>query len=184
MAVKIFAVIDGLDVVQRWPAGVHVDWQTGIPDGRPEKMEGKHTHCSAFAAAAAQRLGVYLLRPPAHSQVLLANAQYDWLQGEGASQGWTPVQTMAEAQDDANRGQLVVAVYHNRDDDRPGHIAIIRPGEKSTAQLASEGPDVTQAGGTNYQSTSLKQGFAGHPRAWREKSFLLFAHPVDPNALK
>lgn len=115
--------------------------------------------------------------------MLLANAQYDWLQGDGAAQGWLAVPTMAAAQDYANRGYLVLASYHNQSDDRPGHIAIVRPGRKTAAQLAAEGPDVTQAGGTNYQSTNLKQGFAGHSRAWRSQEILFFAHAVDPAAL-
>jgi len=183
LALKAFALIDGLDVEHNWPAGVHVNWRTGVPDGRPEKLEGKHTHCSAFAAAAAESLGIYLLRPPDHGQMLLANAQYDWLLSQGAAQGWQPIRTMAQAQDAANQGMFAVAVYHNRNDDRPGHIAIIRPGAKSPQQLAAEGPDVTQAGGTNYRSASLKQGFAGHPRAWKNQEFLLFAHAIDAKDL-
>jgi hypothetical protein len=78
--------LDGLDVDRRWIAGVHIDWETGIPDGKPEKLPGKHTHCSAFVASAAKKLGIYILRPPEHGQVLLANAQFEWLEGEqGAS---------------------------------------------------------------------------------------------------
>ena len=53
-----FAVIDKLGVERHWPAGVHVNWRTGVPDGIREKTEGKHTHCSAFAAAAAEALGI------------------------------------------------------------------------------------------------------------------------------
>jgi len=83
---QLASIIDALDVEHHWPVGKHVSWETGVPDGRPESAVGKHTHCSAFAAAAARRLGIYLLRPPEHPQLLLANAQYDWLasQGEGA----------------------------------------------------------------------------------------------------
>src|SRR5689334_14461426 len=69
--------IDSLDVENHWPAGVHVKWETGVPDGRPESGSGKHTHCSAFVAAAARELGIYILRPPEHPQLLLANAQYE-----------------------------------------------------------------------------------------------------------
>jgi hypothetical protein len=70
---------------------VHVDWQTGLPDGKTEHFEGKHTHCSAFVASAAKQLGVYILRPPEHGQILLANAQYDRLAAAGQASGWTPV---------------------------------------------------------------------------------------------
>ena len=120
---RLAAFLDSLQVESRWPAGVHVNWQTGLPDGKTEQFEGKHTHCSAFVASAAKQLGVYILRPPDHGQMLLANAQYDWLAAEGATNGWTPAADGFSAQQAANRGFLVVAAYKNHDDDRPGHIA-------------------------------------------------------------
>src|ERR1700749_2783569 len=80
--------LDSFDVEHHWPAHLPVNWETGDPDGKPEKGTGVHTHCSAFVASAAKQLGVYILRPPEHGQVLLANAQNEWLEGEGAAQGW------------------------------------------------------------------------------------------------
>ena len=171
--------IDGLDVENHWPAGMHVHWETGVPDGKPEISAGKHTHCSAFVAAAAKMFGVYILRPPEHAQILLANAQYDWLANEGERNGWRSVRTDVEAQDYANRGFLVVATYKNHHDDKPGHIAIVRPSNKSEAAIRNEGPQVTQAGGTNYKSTSLRRGFAGHPAAWEQHEVRYYAHAVD-----
>ena len=76
-------------------------------------MPGKHTHCSAFVAAFAKKLGIYILRPPEHGQVLLANAQNEWLPSAGAAQGWRAVSNALEAQALANSGVLVVASYHN-----------------------------------------------------------------------
>ncbi|MFI5142832.1 MAG: hypothetical protein ACHQQS_05045 [Thermoanaerobaculales bacterium] len=180
---RLARVLDELDVEAHWPAGVHVKWQTGVPDGGHVSAEGKHTHCSAFAAAAAQRLGIYLLRPPEHGQVLLANAQYDWLPNEGAQQGWEPVAGAIEAQRRANRGDLVVAAYRNRHDDKPGHIAIVHPSAKSDAAVRAEGPQITQAGSINYRSTSLQQGFAGHSAAWSNGEVRYFAHRVDWSAV-
>ncbi len=171
-----FASIDALDVEHRWPAGVHVHWESGEPDGKPESGIGKHTHCSAFVAAAAKRLGIYILRPPEHKQILLANAQFDWLESEGAAHGWRLLRDAGAAQSAANRGEFVVATYKNHRDDKPGHIAIVRPGTKSPAVLASEGPDITQAGGRNYRTTTLAQGFAGHPAAWRDHEVRFYAH--------
>ena len=176
---QLAATIDALDVENRWPAGTHVHWETGVPDGKPEVSAGKHTHCSAFVAAAAKRFGIYILRPPEHAQILLANAQYDWLANEGEKQGWRPVHTDAEAQSYANRGFFVVATYKNHHDDKPGHIAIVRPSNKSDAAIRVEGPQVTQAGGTNYKSTSLRQGFAGHPAAWDHHEVRYYAHAVN-----
>ncbi len=175
---RVAQKIDSLDVENHWPAGVHVKWETGVPDGRPESSQGKHTHCSAFVAAAASSLGIYVLRPPEHPQTLLANAQYDWFEQDGASQGWKPVDSAEEAQRYANQGWLVVAAYKNHHDDKPGHIAIVRPSDKSEDALREEGPQITQAGGTNYRSVALKVGFAGHPSAWGRHEVRFYAHEV------
>jgi hypothetical protein len=170
--------VDSLDVEHHWPAGIHVNWQTGDPDGRPENSPGKHTHCSAFVASAAKQLGIYILRPPEHAQVLLANAQYDWLASDGAAQGWRELRGPVAAQEAANRGDFVVATYRNHRDNKPGHIAIVRPDEKSDSAIRVEGPQITQAGGTNYRSTTLKKGFAGHPAAWDKREVRYFVHSV------
>ena len=183
LAQRLFAMIDSLDVADRWPAGQHVDWETGIPDGKPEGGTGKHTHCSAFVAAAAERAGIYILRPPEHGQVLLANAQYDWLSGPGAAQGWTALPDMYAAQAAANDGQFVVACYKNHLDTKPGHIAIVRPSQKSRDQITADGPDITQAGLNNYVSTNVRTGFADHRGAFADNEILYFAHMVDEAAL-
>jgi hypothetical protein len=173
--------IDALDVEHHWPAGVHVNWETGEPDGKPESGEGKHTHCSAFVAAAAKRLGIYILRPPQHGQILLANAQYDWLAAEGQRRGWRELQDAAAAQHAANAGHFVVATYKNRHEQKPGHIAIVRPSSKSEQSLRTEGPEITQAGSKNYRSTALRIGFSGHPDAWNRAEVRYYAHDVDPS---
>jgi hypothetical protein len=177
-AKHVASVVDSLDVEHHWPAGVHVHWETGEPDGKKESGKGKHTHCSAFVAAAAKRLGVYILRPPEHGQVLLANAQYDWLMDEGARKGWRPVPDAFAAQAGANAGMLVVAAYRNHRDNSPGHIAIVRPSTISRAQIQADGPQITQAGGTNYKSISLRTGFAGHPAAWERGEVRYYEHSV------
>jgi hypothetical protein len=182
-AQRLAQIIDALDVEHHWPAGVHVRWDTGVPDSVAESGWGKHTHCSAFAAAAAQRAGIYLLRPPEHKQMLLANAQYDWLAAEGAAQGWRPLPGALEAQRYANQGWFVLATYKNHRDDLPGHIAIVRPSEKDVRTIALEGPQITQAGGTNYRSVALRIGFAGHPSAWAQHQVRFYAHAVQPGAL-
>ena len=177
-AQQIFREIDAMGVESKWIAGEHVYWESGLPTGVPETSPGKHTHCSAFVAAAAKTLGVYILRPPAHGQKLLANAQNEWLAEEGPARGWVKLANADEAQAAANRGLLVVAGYHNHHDDRPGHIAIVRPGSKTAEQIAAEGPDVIQAGSVNKTSISLRDGFAGHPAAWRDHEVVYYAHEV------
>jgi hypothetical protein len=175
---RLAAFLDGLQVESRWPAGVHVDWETGLPDGRIERFEGKHTHCSAFVASAAKQLGVYILRPPEHGQTLLANAQYDWLRDEGQAHGWSQLPDGYEAQRAANRGFLVVAAYKNHHSDKPGHIAIVRPSGKTKAEILAEGPQIIQAGGHNYTSTTLRHGFADHPAAWENNEVVYYAHDL------
>lgn len=177
--VRLERFLDHTRVESLWPAGVHVSWETGVPDGKAEHGDGKHTHCSAFVASVAKQLGVYILRPPEHPQILLANAQYEWLSDAGAEKGWQAVNSAEQAQHLANRGMLVVATYRNHRDDKPGHIAIVRPSNKSIAKIDDEGPQITQAGGTNYLSTSLRHGFAGHPAAWERQEVRYYAHVVE-----
>jgi hypothetical protein len=173
----VMEVLESMGVDRLWLAGAIVDWRTGEPTGKPITDKGKHTHCSQFAAAACERLGVYILRPPEHSAVQLANAQFDWLQDRGAAAGWMPVANGVAAQDSANRGMVVVAVCKNPDPKKSGHIALVRTGQKSEELIASEGPDVIQAGGNNFVRTSLRRGFANHPESYDEICF--FAHPPE-----
>lgn len=179
---RVFARIDALDVEHRWPAGVHVDWESGLPDGKRISVtfEHKHTHCSAFVASAAKDLGVYILRPPEHKATLLANAQYEWLASDaGAKAGWRALSDAMSAQRESNAGALVVAAYRNHKLDRPGHIAIVRPSNKSAQDIARDGPEITQAGAHNYRDTNLREGFAGHPGAWGKQEVRYYAHAVD-----
>lgn len=173
---QLLDTLDSLDVEHHWPAGVHVSWQSGEPDGREEHSAGLHTHCSAFVAAVAKRLDVYILRPPEHGQVLLANAQYDWLARQGAANGWRQLMDPVTAQAAANQGYLVVATYRNSRDNKPGHIAIVRPDPKDDAAIRADGPQISQAGATNYRDTTLRTGFAGHPAAWKHGEVRYFAH--------
>lgn len=170
--------LDGLNVENHWIAGKHIDWMTGDPDGAPETLPGRHTHCSAFVAAAAKRLGIYILRPPEHGQVLLANAQNEWLAGAGSASDWRAIADSVAAQEAANRGSLVVASYHSHLDNKPGHIAIVRPSAKSDEVVQQEGPDVIQAATKNSTKISLAEGFAGHPHAWKDHEVRFYAHSI------
>ena len=167
---------DAMDVEHHWLPGHPVDWRSGdSTNGKPGK-----THCSAFVASACERMGIYILRPPEHAQKNLANAQWQWLENEGKPHGWKPTATPFEAQRLANEGQIVVAVFQNPDSLKPGHIALIRPSGKPESTIRSEGPQITQAGGTNDTSTSLAQGFRRHPGAWHSAddfSVRFFTHP-------
>jgi hypothetical protein len=123
--------------------------------------------------------GIYILRPPEHPQLLLANAQFDWLAADGSARGWTPLASGVDAQRYANQGWFVVATYRNIHDDKPGHIAIVRPSEKSVAAILREGPQITQAGTVNYRDVPLRVGFAGHPLAWSHRMIRYYAHSAN-----
>ena len=45
-------------------------------------------------------------------------------------------------------------------------------------QMAAEGPGVIQAGSVNKTSISIRDGFAGHPAAWRDHEIVYYAHEV------
>lgn len=178
----LLRVLDSYDLDHLWQAGVKVHWDTGEPTGQQITVtpQHKHTHCSAFVASVAKRLGIYILRPPEHSATLLANAQLDWLESAPASSGWRSIGTAEAAQAAANVGDFVVACYRNHKSDRPGHIAVVRPSDRAISEIAADGPSITQAGLRNYRDTSLRTGFAGHPRAWaKDREIRFFAHGWD-----
>ena len=177
--------LDATDVEHRWLPSHYVDWRTGAATTRPLRGGVKSSHCSAYAAAVADQMGIYLLRPPAHGLALLANAQHAWLASDdGAAHGWRPVATPRQAQADANAGRLVVAVFRAPDPKRPGHIAVVRPAVRTAADLDERGPEITQAGGTNYADTTVSTGFNRHPGAWDAdgKAVKFYAHdvPAEP----
>jgi hypothetical protein len=176
---RLVQFLDSLHVEEHWIAGAIVEWRSGEPTGKPITDDGKHTHCSQFAASACDRLGIYILRPPEHSSVGLANAQFDWLPSDdGKAKGWSPVKDGFAAQELANRGALVVAVYKNHDPKKSGHIALIRPSTKGDAEIQAEGPQVTQAGGANMNSGTLRRGFGNHPGAFKNNEIAFFSHAI------
>ena len=170
-------ILEDMQVETHWLKGVGVDWQSGEPNGKLVPLDD--THCSAFAAAVSVKLGVYLLRPPEHKTTLLANAQNEWLNARGAQFGWERVADGAQAQTFANAGYFVIASYKNPNPTKHGHIAVVRPSDKTIAQILENGPQIIQAGGNNYNSTSLKNGFAAHPSAFPRNQIQFFAHLVN-----
>ena len=175
--IALAAQIDRMDVEHLWTAGKGVDWRTGRVD---PASRGHGTHCSAFAAAFCAQQGIYILRPPEHSQVLLANAQYEWLEQHGKEFGWVPVASGAAAQSLANRGWVVVAVCRNVNPRRPGHIAVVRPGVRTAEEQAAAGPLVAQAGTVNRGNIPLAAGFRNHRQAWINGEIRFFAHRKPP----
>ena len=177
---RLATFLDGTDVEHLWLPKSYVDWESGQPTAKPAHGGVRSSHCSAYAAAVADKLGVYLLRPPEHAQPLLANAQYEWLDHDGPAKGWHADPTPEQAQADANAGELVVAVYRAPDPHKPGHIAVVHPAIKTQKDLDDAGPEITQAGATNYAHTTVSVGFNHHPGAWDAagKTVRFYAHDV------
>ena len=173
-----------LQVEQLWIAGQHVDWETGVAD-KPDAASGNHTHCSAFAAAACKKLNIYLLRPPEHKQILLANAQYDWLATQAAADaGWRPVSggnIYEAAQTLANRGMVVIAVCQNPDPKKPGHAALVMPADLRPGRLEESGPELIMAGTHNHNKITLKAGFHSHLTEWPEHVILFYYNSQTPS---
>lgn len=172
-----------LKVESLWLAGSHIDWQTGVPD-KPEATTSTHTHCSAFVAAACKKVNMYVLRPPDHKQLLLANAQYTWLAGQDAADaGWRLISRgnrYDSAQSMANRGMVVIAICKNLDDKKPGHAALIMPAEMTSNELVEKGPEVIMAGTHNHNAVSLKAGFKSHLTEWPEHEVLFYYNASFP----
>jgi hypothetical protein len=177
---RLLEVLESTNVESLWLAHEHVNWETGEPDkGADYEGAGRSTHCSAFAASVGKRLGVYMLRPPEHGQILLANAQANWFgAASGKQNGWRELRTARDAQSSANQGNLVVIVFANPDPHRPGHVAIVRPAHRPERLLDENGPEITQAGQRNYLKTSTKVGFLHHPGAWPD-GVRYYAHALD-----
>jgi hypothetical protein len=177
---RLAEALDAANVESLWLANEHVNWETGEADrGGDYEGPGKHTHCSAFAASMSKRLGVYLLRPPEHGQLLLANAQAQWLAStEAIHQGWRSVNGATAAQAEANRGNLVLVVFANPNQHEPGHVAIVRPSEKSIDALQRDGPQIIQAGQHNHVSTVVRVGFANHAGAFPD-GVRYYVHQLD-----
>jgi len=171
---QLSSFLNNLDVTHKWIAGRHVDWMSGEADNKAGGVT--RSHCSAFAASATAQLAIYILRPPEHSELLLANAQYDWLRSQGSQSGWMFVDNGLRAQQISNQGCLVVVAFHNPDSKKAGHIAIVRPSDKSDADLQKEGPDIIQAGLENYNATSVLQGFSHHIKSAQDNTLIYCVH--------
>ena len=180
---KLREFYTNLHVESLWIAGHHINWETGEPDD-PEANHNIKTHCSTFAASACKKLNIYILRPPDHAPGLLANAQYDWLETQEAKdKGWRLLKgdkPYERAQEYADKGYVVIAIYQNPDRHEPGHIALVLPAKISTRTLDESGPRIIQAGRNNYSSATLLQGFSHHVSAWPSPEILFYYNENKP----
>ena len=154
--------LGAMDVEHHWEPGRSVAWKTGKLLEKQGEYRKSNTHCSAFVAAACLKMDVYILRSPDHEPKNLANAQAEWLATKGSESGWKSVKDPLVAQHLANKGQLIVVAFKEANPEKSGHIAVVRPSTKSVEQIHHEGPQIIQAGATNANSTSVKEGFKHH----------------------
>lgn len=179
---RIENVLDSSDVEHLWPKDQPIEWSTGRAIGPVgSEIHEPDTHCSAFTAAMAQRLGIYLPHPPAYSPLRLSEAQLAYMaSGAGRRDGWTKVATPEQAQSLANQGQLVLVGYkgnHDKYAHQAGHIAVVRPSVRSVMQIRDSGVQMTQAGESNRRITTAKFGFRHHEGVWPDH-LQYFAHQI------
>jgi hypothetical protein len=180
---RLAEFLDGLPVTTRWIHNHRVVWQTGQQSAPESQGTTEETHCSAFIAAVALMLDIYILRAPHHGQKDLANAQADWLAGEATfsgptakGSGWISLGLSGDAGalkaavDAANLGRLVVGFYRaapgSMSDDH-GHACIVRP--QSAAAVGDDGPCVISVADDNRPDTPMKTAFHAHPEAWPDR---------------
>jgi hypothetical protein len=180
--IALSAFLDSLEVETYWADGYSVNWLTGATNGSGFNMTSMAaSHCSSFAAAVADLLGVYILRQPDVSDGGLANNQADWLLSNTTA-GWTAVPWSTNAQHLANAGNLVVASY--KDPNQSGHIAVLRPSTRADTDVVQYGPQECQSGVNNYNSTNVMTGFNQHPNAFQTNGIRYYAHtltgPITP----
>ena len=190
---RLAEFLDCLPVTTRWIHNHRVVWQTGQQNAAESQRTTEETHCSAFVAAVALMLDIYILRAPHHGQDDLANAQADWLAG-GATFGgptakdakWIALGSSGDAAalkaavDAANLGKLVVGFYRAAPgpDGKPvpGHACIVRP--QSATAVGDDGPHVMSVADDNRPDTPMKTAFHAHPEAWPDR-IKLYAHGTD-----
>ena len=137
------ATIDSLDVANNWLYST---------DGKP--------HCNEFANRATRALGAsnaFPLRWDYTGSWINVNRAADWMVERGPAYGWYSSANGKEAQDLANAGLTVVAVWKNPNASEHGHVAVLRG--SANAYDASKGPQIAQAGRVNYNSTTVSIGF-------------------------
>lgn len=156
-AIELATFIQSLDVQHFWKKKEHVAWFSGVNNHASATFK---THCSAFMAAVSERAGVPLLRPPQHSQDLLATAQHKWLEGTGSTLGWTITDSPVIAQAAANAGILAVISKANPNPHSPGHAAVVIPNHAPSIDfLKLNGPQEAQAGSINSGNLTASKGF-------------------------
>ena len=177
---RLRVFLDGTHVETRWIADYHVVWQTGQRNGPAEGDPAHHTHCSAYVAAAALYVDIYILRPPNHKQLhpgerasrlapaaAGATADLPPRNRDGARLGSSGKATdvLDDAITAANAGKLVVAGYlQPLVGTQVEGRGISSSSDHRESFPSDEGPQVVTAGVRNFKSASMK--FASGIALW------------------
>ncbi|XVN40872.1 MAG: hypothetical protein RCO49_09125 [Rickettsia endosymbiont of Argas persicus] len=190
-AKKNLEIINSLNVEKKWQKGNVINCRTGETLlEETEKYDSpklkRLSHCSCFAYAASKALGLpnksLLPHPEGDKEFIpaLSNKQAEWLETEGVKNGWSYIKTenrdegFIQAQKFANQGHFVVSVYKNANPRRAGHIAVVIPSSKDIEKIKLEGPDIAQAGTSNFSSGSLKKGFRNKKDAFKDNEIKFY----------
>ncbi|MBG0785450.1 MAG: WXG100 family type VII secretion target [Anaerolineaceae bacterium] len=129
-----------------------------------KNQQGKNeTYCNIFVWDATKAMGAEIPHwvdskgnpvPQGTGRELSANGTINWLETHGSENGWK-VLTAEQAQAMANEGHPVVASWENPNSSKPGHVAMVRPGEYSQ----ESGPALAQAGWNNDNNTTVSEAF-------------------------
>lgn len=137
--------------------GLNVESNPRYQQNRQGKGE---TYCNIFVMDATAKLGApipeFVRDQYGNVNYLDANEMQGWLVAEGPKQGWREV-SAAEAQRLANQGNPAVATWGNPGG--IGHMAMVRSGPDTVGQY---GPQIAQAGATNFSNGTAAEGFGEH----------------------
>lgn len=140
------------------------------------KARWNTTFCNIYACDACDLLGVYLPtvwwiasaleqwrngqnvpKTKDNWRFVNANGLFDWLRIFADQFGWKEVSDANAAQDEANRGKVVVISAKRRDLSKSGHVSVIVPERELTRNHDGQGnviPVQTQAGAKNYKMST------------------------------
>lgn len=148
----------------------------------PYLRRGTTTYCNVFVSDVTSTLGGEFPRMK-DGEEIVANDMYDWAAKEQApaETGWYPLPTGGEflparagrqadrvqpgrlAQQLANQGMIVVAIWKNPRRGHSGHTAIVVPHAWNGQYDHANGPKIAQAGGQNHNLANAADGFHGVP---------------------
>lgn len=125
--------------------------------------DGK-THCAGFASDFARAAFRYSgLRAKTSNEIvdMLKTGKDGWVPVWDGTEAATLQEGLKKAQEEANRGYLVLALYRSPDmPDAKGHVAVVLPGELKRSELwGLDVPDTAQAGRIVFERGPLSVGF-------------------------